>query len=53
MGRQQKEEVLWRNVGKRCMRRGRACENSVRLSMYDGPMETVEYMWFKYRYLKS
>ena len=21
------------------------CKNSVRLSMQDGPMETVEYMW--------
>ena len=23
----------------------RACENPVRLSMYDGTMETVDYMW--------
>ena len=26
-------------------RREGACENSVGLSMYDGPMGTVEYMW--------
>ena len=48
---QQKEEVLWCNVRKRCLRGrgevggGGACKNPVRLSMYDDPMETVEYMW--------
>ena len=49
MGRQQKEEVLWSNVGKRCLRGwglGRvACENPVRLSIEDGPMQTVKYIW--------
>ena len=24
---------------------GRACENPMRLPMYDGPMETVKYRW--------
>ena len=24
---------------------GGACENPVEFSMYDGPMETVQYMW--------
>ena len=25
--------------------RGGVCENPIGLSMYDGPMETVEYIW--------
>ena len=32
-------ETLWSPQGEG------ACENSVRLSMYDGTMETVKYMW--------
>ena len=28
-----------------------ACENHVGLSMYDGPMETVEYSWVNGAYL--
>ena len=35
-------------VGKRCLRKeggGRICENPVRLSMYNGAMEAVDYMW--------
>ena len=27
------------------LRDGGVCENSVRFSLNDGPMETVEYMW--------
>ena len=44
VGRQQKEEVLYLNVGKsRLMGRG-GCENPIGLSMCDGPIETVEYI---------
>ena len=32
-------------VGRRGGGGGGACENPVRLSMYDNPMETVEYIW--------
>ena len=32
-------ETLWSPQGEG------ACENSVRLSMYDGTMKTVKYMW--------
>ena len=32
-------EPLWSPQGEG------ACENSVRLSMYDGTMKTVKYMW--------
>ena len=47
MGRQQKKEVLQRNMGKRRLRgtgfgaRG----NPVGLSIHDGPMEIVEHIW--------
>ena len=44
MGRKQKEEVLCWNLGNAVRGQGR-CKNPVRLSMYDGPVETVEYMW--------
>ena len=30
--------------GEMLLKGGGACENPVRLSMYDGPMETVKYM---------
>ena len=30
--------------GKRCLKGG-TFKNPVRLSMYDDPMETIEYMW--------
>ena len=43
LGRQQKEEVLWWNVGNTVWGGG-AFENPVRLSMYDSPVETVKYM---------
>ena len=46
--KEKSKEVLWWNVGK-LFRRGGAYKNPVRLSMSDGPMETVEYarvnMW--------
>ena len=32
---------MWGNA----VRGGRTCKSPVRLSMQDGPMETVEYMW--------
>ena len=32
---------MWGNA----VRAEGTCKNSVRLSMQDGPMETVEYMW--------
>ena len=46
-GRQQNKEILWWDVGKRCFRKEGegTCENPVRLSMYDGAMEAVDYMW--------
>ena len=31
--------------------RGRACENPMELSMYEGPMETVEYIWVNIWYM--
>ena len=43
LGRQQKEEVLCLNVGKRRFRGKGLCENPVTLSVYDGLMETVKY----------
>ena len=32
-------------MGNAVLERGRACENPVRFVMYDGPIETVEYIW--------
>ena len=31
----------WENA----VRGGRACENAMRLSIYDGPIEILKYMW--------
>ena len=36
---------MWENA----VRVGGTCKNSMRFSMYDGPMETVEYMWVNIR----
>ena len=36
---------MWRDV----FRRRGTCRNHVRLSMYDDPMETVEYVWVNIR----
>ena len=43
MGRQQKREALYWNMGKSCLR-GRAHKNPMGLYRYDGPTETVECM---------
>ena len=41
IGSQQKELVLWWKVGKHAIWGERPCENLVKLSIYDGPMEYV------------
>ena len=33
------------------VRRGWVCENLIKLSMYDGPIETIEYIWVNISYI--